>query len=389
MSTKFFPRLFEIVSALFFELRSGIDWILFVAVVPIVFAGLATMNSFRGDSQLFEKQFLWFCISLVVFFVLSFVDFRFFRRTKVITSLFIFTCLILGLLFIAGAVVKGAQSRFDFGQFSFQPVDGAKLVLILLLSKYFSRRHIEIAHFRHIFISALYTGILAFLVLLQPDFGSAIILISIWFGMVLVSGISKKHLLGVLCVILFSSLFLWSFVFKDYQKQRILNFIHPLADIQGTGYNAYQSTIAVGSGQFFGKGVGYGTQSRLKFLPEYETDFIFAAFAEEWGFVGVLLLFALYGVVFWRILDNALHGSTNFEILFGVGVACFFLSHFLIHIRINIGLLAVTGTTVPFMSYGGSHLLAEWSSLGILMGMRKYRKTFHKDAIRNEFVGVE
>src|SRR3989344_1086247 len=246
MSTKFFPRLFEIVSALFFELRSGIDWILFTAVVPIVFAGLATMNSFRGDSQLFEKQFLWFCISLVVFFV-----------------------------------------------------------------------------------------------------------------------------------------------FKDYQKQRILNFIHPLADIQGTGYNAYQSTIAVGSGQFFGKGVGYGTQSRLKFFPEYETDFIFAAFAEEWGFVGVLLLFALYGVVFWRILDNALHGSTNFEILFGVGVACFFLSHFLIHIRINIGLLAVTGTTVPFMSYGGSHLLAEWSSLGILMGMRKYRKTFHKDAIRNEFVGVE
>ena len=161
----------------------------------------------------------------------------------------------------------------------------------------------------------------------------------------------------------------------DYQKDRILTFLDPLADIQGTGYNAYQSTIAVGSGQLWGKGVGYGTQSKLEFLPEYETDFIFAAFAEEWGLVGVGLLFALFGVVIWRLLTHALYGATNFERLFATGVAILFISHFGIHIGMNIGLLPVTGTTVPFLSYGGSHLLTEFVGVGMVLAMARYTKT--------------
>src|SRR3989344_1379849 len=137
--------------------------------------------------------------------------------------------------------------------------------------------------------------------------------------MVLVSGISKKHLIAVILggtIVLFG---MWTYVFEDYQKDRIVTFLNPLADIQGTGYNAYQSTIAVGSGQWFGKGVGYGTQSKLEFLPEYETDFIFAAFAEEWGFVGVLLLFILFALIFWRMLSISFRGGSNFEILFEIG----------------------------------------------------------------------
>src|SRR5213075_807931 len=148
---------------------------------------------------------------------------------------------------------------------------------------------------------------------------------SIWLGTVLVAGISWRHLL-----ILFVSAALvfgatWHWGLHTYQKQRILTFIHPLTDIHGTGYNAYQSTVAVGSGQILGKGIGYGTQSKLRFLPEYQTDFIFAAFAEEWGFVGVILLFTLYGIVFWRMLKISYQGGSNFEILFGLGLTILFL----------------------------------------------------------------
>ena len=369
-------------------LFSQIDWALLIPALLIVGAGIITMNSFVGENYFFENQIIWIAISIALFFILSFIDFRFLRRTSVIVSLFAFSTLLLLLLFFFGDIVKGAQSRFDFGAFAFQPSDPIKLVVIFLLAKYFSRRHIEIANVRHIFVSGFYAFIVFALILLQPDFGSAIIIAFLWLGMVLVSGISKKHLLVVALLGAVGLFGMWSYVFEDYQKQRILTFIHPLTDIQGTGYNAYQSTIAVGSGQLSGKGVGYGTQSKLEFLPEYETDFIFAAFAEEWGFIGVLLLLFLYSIVVWRILENAMLGATNFEILFGLGLAILFMSHIAINIGMNIGLLPVTGTTLPFMSYGGSHLVTEFIGLGILMGMRRYARATHKDDSNREFLGI-
>lgn len=394
--------------------KRSIDWILFLVLIPILCAGLITMYSFSsvgecipqtsgaisltntadcaspvsGGGHFFSKQLIWIVFAFLVFFAGSFVDWRFLRRTNVLFSLFIIGASLLLLLFVTGKVVKGAQSWFDLGLFSVQPVELIKLILILILAKYFSRRHIEIAHIRHIIVSGVYTFILFLLVLLQPDFGGAIVIFLIWFGMVLLSGISKKHLLSVILIGVVSVLFLWTYVFKDYQKQRFITFIHPLTDIRGTGYNAYQSTIAIGSGELFGKGVGYGTQSRLQFLPEYETDFIFAAFAEEWGFVGVFILFVFYGLLIWRILLNALHGQSNFEILFGLGLAVFIMGQFLIHVGMNLGLLPVTGISLPFMSYGGTHLVTLFLGLGILMGMRRYRRTVHKDEMKNEFIGI-
>jgi rod shape determining protein RodA len=206
--------------------------------------------------------------------------------------------------------------------------------------------------------------------------------------MVLFSGISKKHLLIVFLsgLIVFGGL--WFFIFKNYQKARIITFVHPLTDLRGAGYNAYQSTIAVGSGEIWGKGVGQGSQSKLKFLPEYETDFIFAAFSEEWGFVGVIVIFGLYGVVFWRIIDIAKKGATNFETLFGLGLASIFLFHFVIHVGMNVGLLPVTGITMPFMSYGGSHMLAEFLGVGILMGQSSYARAINKEGAKNEIIGI-
>lgn len=365
-----------------------IDWMLFVSAFAISLSGLITMNSFVGESYFFSRQLIWLGASLCIFFISSAIDWRFLRRSGVVVGLFVFSCILLLLLFVLGSVFKGAQSWFDFGGFSFQPSDPVKLVLIILLSKYFTRRHIEIAHIRHIIISGMYALVLFVLVLLQPDFGSAVILFAVWFGMVLVSGISKKHLLAVVGIGAVSFGLMWLFVFQPYQKQRIMTFIHPLTDIRGTGYNAYQSTIAVGSGRILGKGVGYGTQSKLQFLPEYQTDFIFAAFAEEWGFLGALVLLGLYAILIWRMISNAILGATNFESFFGLGLVVLFIAHIIIHVGMNVGLLPVTGTTIPLMSYGGSHLLSEFLGLGILMGMRKYSRAAERNTVYNEIPGL-
>ncbi len=377
----------NILSSLQSILRTT-DWLLFGSALLISLAGLVTMNSFVGESVLVSRQSVWILLSVAAFFVCSFVDFRFLRRTGVIVTLFSIVCFVLLLLFGLGHTAKGAQSWFNFGAFSFQPSDPAKIILIFLLSKYFTRRHVELAHIRHILVSGLYTFILFVLVLLQPDFGSAIIIFLIWFGMVMVSGISKKHLFAVFCAGALSGLLLWSFAFKDYQKQRIITFIDPLADVRGAGYNAYQSMIAVGSGKLLGKGIGYGTQSKLRFLPEYQTDFIFAAFAEEWGFIGSAILLGLFAVLIWRILSNAVCGATNFETLFGLGVAVLFMCHLVINIGMNVGLLPVTGITVPFMSYGGSHLIVEFTTLGIIVGMARYSRPAHRGVAHNEILGI-
>jgi rod shape determining protein RodA len=231
--------------------------------------------------------------------------------------------------------------------------------------------------------------ILFCLLFLQPDFGSAVIVFAIWLGMVLVAGISRTHLLIVFTTGALVASGLWMFGFADYQKERILTFLHPLADIQGSGYNAYQSTIAVGSGGLLGKGVGYGSQSKLEFLPEYETDFIFAAYAEEWGFVGVLVLLALFGALFWRILVHARYASTNFETLACSGIVIWFLAHVVVHAGMNVGLLPVTGTTIPFMSYGGSHLMTEFLALGLVLAMARYERPVRREEIHREIEGFE
>ncbi|MEI6305039.1 MAG: rod shape-determining protein RodA [Candidatus Taylorbacteria bacterium] len=369
--------------------RSRIDWWLFFAILPILVAGLTTMHSFSGDNTYASHQLVGISVSLVVFFVVSLVDARFLRSTWVSVTLFIISVSSLSALFLLGRVSHGAQSWFSFGSFSFQPSDIAKIALIIILAKYFSRRHIEIANMRHILVSGAYAFIIFALVLVHPDLGSAMIIALIWLGMTMVSGISKKHLFSMIAIAALVFTILWNFGFKEYQKDRVRNFVNPLADIHGAGYNAYQSTIAVGSGGIWGKGLGYGTQSRLKFLPEYQTDFIFAAFSEEWGFAGILIIFTLYGIIIWRIIKNALNGDTNFEILFGAGVAVYFIVHIGINVGMNLQLLPVTGTPLPFMSYGGTHMLSEFLALGLLMSMRKYSRTAHKDLTSNEFIGPQ
>jgi rod shape determining protein RodA len=348
-----------------------IDWWIVGALIPLLFMSVSTLGSFDSSLSLMSRQLVWIAISFGVFFVMTALDFSFLKKTRALLWMYGGGIIFLLGLFFVGSTVNGAQSWYSFGALSFQPADMVKLLLILVLAKYLARRHVAIRSMKHVVITALYFLLPFMLIFLQPDFGSAIILFFIWIGMILVSGLSKRHifLLCTIGAVIISSM--WLFVFHDYQKNRIRSFIDPLSDIQGTGYNAYQSTIAVGSGEVFGKGVGYGTQSRLSFLPEYETDFIFAAFSEEWGFVGSSMVLLLFLFILIRMVMIGYHAQSNFELFFALGLVLYYMSHILVNVGMNIGLMPVTGVTLPFLSYGGSHLLVEFAGLGILMSMNK------------------
>jgi len=358
----------------FISLFRGFDPWLVGSALALTGLGLVTMFTFDDENVFYWQQMIWTGGALFLMMLAIVPDYRFLRTGNTVFWFYLVTILMLISVLLFGEITLGAQSRFNLGFFSVQPSDPAKVVLIAVLAKYFSKRHIDIANFKHIIVSGAYALGIFGLVFIQPDFGTAIILFFVWLGMVLVAGIKIKHLVLVFAMGLLAFAGMWSFAFQDYQKARIMTFLNPLSDIQGAGYNAYQSTIAVGSGQIWGKGIGYGTQSKLQFLPEYETDFIFAAFAEEWGFFGVLVLFALFGIVIWRLLYHAMMGASNFERLFAVGVAILFTSHFFVHIGMNIGLLPVTGTTVPFLSYGGTHLVTEFIAIAMVMAMSRYSR---------------
>jgi len=347
-----------------------IDWSLLVSSVLLSLLGIATLLNFSGESNFYAwHQVIWLLVSVFVYIVLSTVKLDFIRNGRVLLILFAFISLVLLSVFFFSHLVKGAQSRFYIFGFAVQPAEFAKIILALLLAKYFSRRHLEIANVKHIFISGFYTGVLFLLVAAQPDLGSALIFGAIWFFEVLASGISKKHLFIIIGGVILTASLAWGFVLKDYQKARIMVFVNPAQDMQGRGYNAYQSKVAVGSGEFLGKGLGLGTQSKLHFLPEYHTDFIFAAYAEEMGFVGVLLFFVIFLILMFRILKLGINSKDNFTRLFSMAACAVFLTHFIINVGMNIGLLPITGITLPFLSYGGSHLIMEYALLGILTSL--------------------
>jgi rod shape determining protein RodA len=320
-------------------------------------------------------------------FVVSSIDIRFLRESRFVVIAYICSLVLLVLVLLFGKTVKGAKSWFDFGGFSFQPIDFVKLLVVVVLAKYLSRRHVAIGQLKHLLISALYVLVPIGLIMLQPDFGSAMVVALLWLGMALVAGISRKHILlvgGILVLVFVTS---WLFFFKPYQKARLVSFVNPTSDIRGSGYNAYQSVVAVGSGGVIGKGLGYGTQSRLNFLPEYQTDFVFAAFSEEWGFFGGFLILFCFCFLLWRIKVHAQRGASNFETLFCIGYMLLLFGHIIVNIGMNIGIMPVTGIPLPFMSYGGSHLLGEFIGLGIILSMARYERAIHRGDIDKEFVG--
>lgn len=363
-------------------------WTLFLPALALSLLGVLTMHPFSAEESLAPRQLLWIVFGIIVYAVCAMADMHIIRRTIVIVTGYVLAVLLLLALLIFVDPVQGAKSWFTLGAFSFQPADLAKIVLVAFMAKYFSRRHVEIRHVKHLVLAGIYAALIIGLVLIQPDLGTAVILSFVWFGIVLVSGISKKHLFVVFLLGLMAAVSLWFFGLHEYQRTRIVAFLNPAADIRGAGYNAYQAVVAAGSGELFGKGIGYGTQSKLRFLPEYETDFIFAAFAEEWGFIGVTLALLLYALIIYQLFSLARRAATNFDAFFTIGVALLFLAHVFIHAGINLGLLPVTGTTIPFMSYGGSHILIEFAALGIVASLSRHARSVPRTLAGQEYLGA-
>ena len=358
------------------ESLKKIDWILFLSLAPLLVAGLISMKSFEAPAHLgggdyfFWRQLMWIGVGTAAFLVISISDLRWIRHSIILVFMYLGTNAMLAALLIFGEETKGAASWIRFGAFSLEPSEIAKIILIMVLAKYFSRRHIEIANVKHIVISGFYALLPALLVFLQPDLGSAMVISALWFGMVMASGISKKHFFILAAAVVSVSAVLWLFFLAPYQKERIHSFLNPYLDPRGAGYHTIQTKIAVGSGGLYGRGIGLGSQSRLDFLPEHQTDFIFAAYAEEWGFFGSLFLLSFFTLVVWRVSRTGSLLNDNFGRLFAVGLGTLFTTQFFVHIGMNVGLLPITGLPLPFVSYGGSSLLAFFAALGILMSLK-------------------
>ncbi|OGZ35854.1 MAG: rod shape-determining protein RodA [Candidatus Portnoybacteria bacterium RIFCSPLOWO2_01_FULL_43_11] len=356
---------------MFFHLKK-LDWFLIVIALLLTGIGLLSIYSTSQENLVnFKKQILFIGSGFFLMFGLSLFDYRILKNHSVILIiLYVFCLVLLGGLFFLGREVRGSVSWFQFGFLNFQPVELAKIVIILILAKYFSFRHIEMYRIRHIIISGVYIGLPALLLFPQPDLGSVLILGSIWLGVMLIAGIKTRHLIVLTLVAILLVGGSWFLLLRDYQKQRILTFINPQTDPYGQGYNIVQSLISVGSGGLFGKGQGQGSQSQLKFLPERQTDFIFASIAEERGLVGVFFLSVLFALLFWRILKIAIFSSNNFSRLFASGFVIMLFSQMFINVGMNMAILPITGLTLPFVSYGGSSLLTIFLGLGILQSIK-------------------
>ena len=325
--------------------------------------------SFRGaifNPGNLERQAISALIGLVLMFFLSFYDYRVLSSYS--TRLYFAIIILLFLVLLFGTTVRGHTGWIGMGALRFQPVEIAKLILIIFLASFFSKKKNQLSIVMRIIASTMLVLIPLFLVLRQPDIGSSVILVGIWGSMLFVSGISKKNLVVLALIGIFACCSTW-FVLKNYQKERIVNFVNPNNDPRGSGYNVIQSMVAVGSGRLVGKGLGHGSQSQLDFLPEKQTDFIFAVIAEELGFFGGALVLVLFGVIFFRIKEVARTARDNFGYLLSVGVLVMIFFQTLVNIGMNIGMMPVTGVPLPLLSYGGSSLVITLASFGIVQSV--------------------
>lgn len=343
------------------------DWILFFSAFILSLIGLSTIYSVdlsRGDLlDLTSKQMISLGIAIVVFFVASQMHLSFYESAAR-PAYFLAIILLVAVLFF-GASIRGTTGWFRFWGFSFQPAEFAKVALVMLLAWRMERQARRFDKWQFVLVMFTLTLSLVALILLQPDLGSASILLGVCFGLLILAGTKKRYIFGIIILAVLVAVFGWIFVFKDYQKDRIMTFVDPARDPLGSGYNVTQSIIAVGSGQFLGRGLGFGSQSQLHFLPEAQTDFIISVISEELGFVGFFIVLALYFILIWRLVNIAYRARNDFSAYLPLGVSLVFFSHIVVNIGAAMGLLPVTGVTLPFLSYGGSSLIINFLLLGL------------------------
>ncbi|MGI6348070.1 MAG: rod shape-determining protein RodA [Patescibacteria group bacterium] len=349
-----------------------LDWVIFSAILLLSLFGLIEIYSIAlGQETLslinFKKQIISLSLSLIVFFLVSFVDYNFLKTYN--RLIYVFGIILLIAVLIFGKEVRGTTGWFNIFGFSFQPVEFAKIILIVFLARFFSNSAHKMRPFKSLVLSFLGSFALVFFVLLQPDFGPSVIMMALWFIILVLAGLKRRYFLMIIIPVILIFFLLWNFYFKDYQKHRILSFLNPGENSLSETWNVSQALIAVGSGGLTGRGLGFGSQSQLKFLPEAQNDFIFSVIAEELGLLGTSLVLLIYLVLFWRLLHWVKKLDDDFAIFFVLGALVLIFIQMFINIGMNLGIVPVVGISLPFISYGGSATLANFVLMGIVQNI--------------------
>lgn len=342
----------------------------FATVLAIFIIGIINLYSATHADQnthtegLYKTQIIWFCISMVVGIIVSLIRPKnFFRYSYVFYA---FNILLLVLVIVMGKKVLGAQRWLAIGSFRLQPSEMMKLTLVLTLSRWYSKVDPEKeVGLKEMFFPFIITMIPALLVIVQPDLGTGLLLIFIFLTMTFYRRLKWKSILVIFIIGIITSSLMYKFGLKEYQRQRIITFLDPWGDAQGSGYNAIQSEIAIGSGQLFGKGFKKSSQAFLSYLPENHTDFVFSVYNEEHGFFGSLVLISLYVILILRFIWLSTTLLNFYDSLILIGVMSIFFWHTFINMGMVAGVLPIVGIPLPLVSYGGSSLL----TFGICCGM--------------------
>ncbi|MFA5880695.1 MAG: rod shape-determining protein RodA [Eubacteriales bacterium] len=359
------------------------DFTLLVTTLLIIIFGLIILSSAthatmtRGDDQFayVKKQAISFLLGLIAIGVILKIDYNaFVKYSKFIYVVNI--ALLIAVMFI-GSTHKGAQSWIPIGSFSLQPSEFAKIFMVITFAVYLANREGKLDRFRDLFPTFIFFGIPMGLIILQPDLGTALVFIGIYFGMLFVAGARPRN---VLILILIGAIIIGGvltaqisfgldFPLKQYQLDRLTIFWDPYKDSRGTGYHVIQSLISLGSGGLWGKGLYQGTQTRLNFLPEQKNDFIFSVVGEEFGFAGALALLILFYIFVFRGIRIAMRSKDMLGTLLATGIVSMIVFHLLVNIGMAAGIMPITGIPLPFFSYGGSSMLANLIGVGILLNV--------------------
>lgn len=357
-----------------------IDWLLLIAGVLLTAIGLVMIGAATGTSAnpefFVERQTIAWALGVVSAVAVTLFDYRNYRAWSVVA--YIAALVLLAGVLVAGREINGAQAWFVIGPFQFQPSEFAKIAIILVLAAHFHEYREEALGLRALVEALAFASFPMLLILLQPDFGTFIVFVAIIFGVLLLAGVHVRYMFALVAmgaVAIVAALQLG--IVKDYQIDRLTAFINPEnIDPLGAGYNVIQAQVAVGSGQFFGQGLGQGSQTNAGFVPENQTDFIFTVVGEQTGFLGSVIMLALFALLIWRGLRIAAQSRDTFGTLIAAGVVSVFTFQMFINVGMAIGIMPVTGLPLPFLSYGGTSLIASWIMIGLLQNihMRRFTK---------------
>jgi len=360
-----------------------------IFILALIISSLGVLSIYSSTYQkegtpwqdIHKRQILWLVIGLACFFAMSHLNYR--RLWDANYFIYGVAIFFLFMVFALGIIRLGAQRWLKFAWFNFQPSEFAKLAIIIFLARYFSRKSVDdisllsgkFGIFRGIILPFIFVAVPMFLIIEQPDLGSGLMLLLVFVSLLYLTNVRLKYILTLMFVLILPLPFFWHFL-RDYQKQRLLVFLNPNIDPLGAGYTVIQSRIAIGSGGLFGRGWLSGTQSQLYFLPESHTDFVFATFSEQWGFLGSILLLLLYYLIIRQGFIIAQRTQDSFGRLLAYGISLLLALQVSINISMNMGLAPVVGLPLPLMSYGGSSVLSTFIALGILVNIDRTRSVF-------------